>query len=45
MTGSNVPATSYCDIALPTYWSDKDTPETIAKIKEDNQVWIELCRK
>lgn len=32
----------FCDAARPIYWSKKDTPKTVAQIKEHNAVG-KLC--
>ena len=29
---------AFCDAARPIYWSKKDTPKTVAQIKEHNAV-------
>ena len=36
-------AGSFCDIARPITWSDKDTGATLEQIKEHNAVGVKLC--
>lgn len=33
-----------CAAFQPVYWSEQDTAETIASVKEHNAVWAALCR-
>lgn len=46
-TGSNAPNVLCApDGALkPITWSDQDTDDTIAQIKEHNTVWKAVCQK
>lgn len=37
-------AQTFCDIAKPITWSSRDTPETIAEVKEHNAVFIGICK-
>lgn len=37
-------AQTFCDVAQPITWSSRDTPETIAEVKEHNAVFDGLCK-
>lgn len=37
------PASTFCAVAKPIYWSSKDTDDTIAQAKEHNAVGKALC--
>jgi len=40
---SSPPASGYCLIAKPIYWSVKDTDATILAVKEHNAAWKRTC--
>lgn len=44
LMASSGPTDTFCLIALPIYWSGKDTDDTIAQAKAHNAVGKTLCR-
>jgi hypothetical protein len=39
------PASTYCQIAKPMYWSTADTRQTKEQIDTENRKWKKLCSK
>src|SRR5690554_4970274 len=42
---TNTPASSFCLIYKPTYFSHTDSEETILQVMQNNVAYEELCRK
>ena len=36
-------ALTFCEGAKPIYWSNKDTVKTVAQIKPQNKLGVEIC--
>lgn len=38
------PTNEFCAIYKPIHWSKSDTDQTLIEVKENNAVWVKLCK-